>query len=93
VGFNAEDAEGTEKKEPHGSCGREVCSSKLVNDKSLGVFQGGDGGFARNRGKVIEEFIEGFAAFQIVKKILKGHAGAAKDGSSAENLGVFGYDV
>ena len=54
--------------------------------------EGGDGHFTGDGRKALEKVFECFSAFEIVEQRLDRDAGAAKDRSSAEDLGIFDDD-
>ncbi len=56
-------------------------------------FKGGNGSFARNRGKTLQEVFQGLSALQVVEQRLDGHARPAKHRRPAENVGVSDNDT
>jgi len=52
-------------------------------------FESGDGRFSRDCGKSLEKIFESFSASEVIEKRLDGYARSAKNGSSAENTGIF----
>src|ERR1700676_332782 len=52
------------------------------------MLQSGNGGCARDGGKVVEKFVQRFAAFEIVQEILEGYARAAKHRGSTQDFGI-----
>jgi hypothetical protein len=57
--------------------------------KFFRLFQGGEGGCARNGGKSGQKHFEGLSAFEIVEKRLHRYAGPTKYGRATKNLRVF----
>jgi len=55
---------------------------------ALRFFERGDGRFARDRGKTLQEIFECFAAFQVVEQSLDRHSRPAKDRSSSEDIRI-----
>ena len=55
----------------------------------LGEFQHLKGLFASDRGKVVQEFVQGNPRFEIVQECRDRDARAAEDGGAAEHLGVY----
>ncbi len=52
-------------------------------------FESSDRHFTRNRRKSVQKVFELVSAFQVVEERFNGHAGPAKNGSSAKNVRVF----
>ena len=59
----------------------------------FGLFEGGEGRFARDGGKTLYKFFKGFSARNVVEQSLDGHSGAAEHRSSAEDVRIFDDDV
>jgi len=57
----------------------------------LRFFERGDGCVTRDCRKALQEIVEGFSALEVIEKGLDGHSRSAKNGGSAENVGIF-YD-
>jgi hypothetical protein len=55
-------------------------------------FESSDCGFARDGGKSFQKIFECFSAFEVIEKRLDGYARSAKNGSSAEDFGIFDDD-
>src|SRR5437899_8492296 len=60
--------------------------------KFLCFLERSDSRFTRNGRKPGQELLERFSAFQVVEQRLDRHSCSAKDGSSTENIPIFGYD-
>ena len=68
-------------------------SSQLADEKRLGGFERRDRSFARNRGKVIKEFRQSLASFQIVEQSLERNACSAEHRRTSEDIGVLNDDL
>jgi hypothetical protein len=56
-------------------------------------FKGGNGSFARNRGKPFQKVFQRLSAFQLVEQRLDGHSRPAKHRGPAENVRVSDDDT
>ena len=54
----------------------------------MGRFQRADRLVARNRGEVIQEFVQAISAFQVINQVAQRDARTDKDGSSAEDFRI-----
>ena len=60
--------------------------------KILCFLERSDGRLTRNGRKPHQKIFKRFSAFQVVEQRLDRHSRSAKDGSSSENIPIFGYD-
>jgi hypothetical protein len=58
-------------------------------EKVFRFFESSDCGFARNGGKSFQKVFDCFSAFEVIEKRLDRNARSTKDGSSAEDVGIF----
>src|SRR5439155_8611841 len=66
---------------------------KARKHQRLRFFQCSDSLLTSDAGELLQELVKRFSTFQVVQKILKRDAGAAKDGLAAENFGVLHDDA
>src|ERR1700682_404407 len=52
------------------------------------MLQRGDGGLTGHGRELIQKFVQGMSAFEIIKQVLEGHSCPPKHRGSYENLGV-----
>jgi hypothetical protein len=65
---------------------------RVCYEQVLRFFEYGNNLLTTDTGKVLEEFIEGVPALEIIDEVLKWDASAGEHRSSAENLGVTMHD-
>ena len=65
---------------------------RIRYEQILCFFEHGNNLLAADGGKVFEKFIQRVTTLQVIDEVLKGHASAGEDRSSAENLRVAMHD-